>query len=110
VDLFDCVLPTRSARTGKVFTSSGELVIKNARFADDDRPLDPRCGCPTCARYSRGALRHLFVSGEAVSVVLLTVHNLPFFLHLMRQARDAIMTRRYTAFRERVEARRREGV
>ncbi len=110
VDLFDCVLPTRSARTGKVFTSRGELVIKNARFADDDRPLDPDCTCPTCARYSRGALRHLFVSGEAASVVLLTVHNLTYFLDLMRQARDAIMTRRYAVFRDRAETRRREGV
>ncbi|HHQ48987.1 MAG TPA: tRNA-guanine transglycosylase, partial [Acidobacteria bacterium] len=110
VDLFDCVLPTRSARTGKVFTSRGELVIKNARFADDPEPLDPSCSCPTCARYSRGALRHLFVSKEAASVVLLTVHNLTYFLDLMRQARDAIMTRRYAAFRARIEAGRREGV
>lgn len=110
VDLFDCVLPTRSARTGKVFTSRGELVIKNARFADDDSPLDPDCSCPTCARYCRGALRHLFISREAASVVLLTVHNLSFFLDLMRQARDAIMTRRYTAFRLRAEAGRRAGV
>jgi len=110
IDLFDCVLPTRSARTGKVFTSRGELVIKNARFADDGGPLDPSCPCPTCARYSRGALRHLFISGEAASVVLLTVHNLTFFLHLMRQARDAIMARRYAAFRRRIEAGRREGV
>ncbi len=110
VDLFDCVLPTRSARTGKVFTSRGELVIKNARFADDDGPLDPDCSCPTCARYSRGALRHLFISREAASVVLLTVHNLSFFLDLMRQARDAIMTRRYAAFRLRAEAGRKAGV
>ena len=110
VDLFDCVLPTRSARTGKVFTSRGELVIKNARFAGDPEPLDPSCSCPTCARYSRGALRHLFISREAASVVLLTVHNLTYFLDLMRQARDAIMTRRYAAFRARIEAGRREGV
>ncbi len=103
VDLFDCVLPTRSARTGKVFTSRGELVIKNARHADDDRPLDPDCGCPTCAVYSRGALRHLFVSREATSVVLLTVHNLFYFLGLMRGAREAIMAGRYRRFRRRVE-------
>ena len=102
-DLFDCVLPTRSARTGKVFTSRGELVIKNARHADDDRPLDPDCGCPTCATYSRGALRHLFVAREATSVVLLTVHNLSYFLGLMRGAREAIMAGRYTRFRKRVE-------
>lgn len=103
VDLFDCVLPTRSARTGKVFTSRGELHIKNARHADDDRPLDPDCDCPTCATYSRGALRHLFVAREATSVVLLTVHNLTFFLSLMRGAREAIIAGRYTRFRRRVE-------
>ncbi|MEJ2187887.1 MAG: tRNA guanosine(34) transglycosylase Tgt [Acidobacteriota bacterium] len=103
VDLFDCVLPTRSARTGKVFTSSGELVIKNARFADDPRPLDEHCSCPTCAVYSRAVLRHLFVANEVTSVVLLTVHNLTYFLHLMRMAREAIMAGRYAQFRARVE-------
>ena len=103
VDLFDCVLPTRSARTGKVFTSSGELVIKNARFADDPRPLDEHCPCPTCAVYSRAVLRHLFVANEVTSVVLLTVHNLTYFLHLMRMAREAIMAGRYAQFRARVE-------
>jgi queuine tRNA-ribosyltransferase len=103
VDLFDCVLPTRSARTGKVFTSNGELVIKNARFADDPEPLDPRCACPTCSVYSRAALRHLFVANEVTSVVLLTIHNLWYYLSLMRGAREAIMAGRYTRFRARVE-------
>ena len=103
VDLFDCVLPTRSARTGKVFTSAGDLVIKNARFADDQKPLDESCSCPTCAVYSRAALRHLFVANEVTSVVLLTMHNLWFYLSLMRDAREAIMTGRYTRFRTRVE-------
>ena len=103
VDLFDCVLPTRSARTGKVFTSNGELVIKNARFADDPEPLDPSCGCPTCSVYSRAALRHLFVANEVTSVVLLTIHNLWYYLSLMRGAREAIMAGRYTRFRARVE-------
>ncbi len=106
VDLFDCVLPTRSARTGKVFTSSGDLVIKNARFADDPKPLDESCSCPTCAVYSRAALRHLFVAREVTSVVLLTMHNLWFYLSLMREAREAIMTGRYTRFRARVEKNR----
>jgi queuine tRNA-ribosyltransferase len=109
VDLFDCVLPTRSARTGKLFTSRGDVVIKNARHADDDGPLDPRCGCPTCSLYSRGALRHLFVSREATSVVLLTIHNLFFFLNLMREAREAIIAGRYTRFRERFELARKAG-
>ena len=103
VDLFDCVLPTRSARTGKLFTSRGELNIKNTRHADDDRPPDPACPCPTCAHYSRGALRHLFVAREATSVVLLTVHNLTFFLSLMRGAREAIIAGRYSRFRTRAE-------
>ncbi len=100
VDLFDCVLPTRSARTGKVFTSRGDLVIKNARFRDDPEPLDPDCPCPTCRRYSRGALRHYFVSGEATSVVLLTIHNLTYFVSLMRGAREAIMARRWSEYRD----------
>jgi len=107
VDLFDCVLPTRSARTGKVFTSRGELVIKNACHADDDSPLDPECECPTCSVYSRGALRHLFVAGEVTSVVALTMHNLSYFLSLMRRAREAIMAGRYARFRSVVEAGRR---
>jgi queuine tRNA-ribosyltransferase len=103
VDLFDCVLPTRSARTGKVFTSAGDLAIKNARFADDERPLDEGCECPTCAVYSRAVLRHLFVANEVTSVVLLTVHNLWYFLSLMREAREAIIAGRYTRFRAGVE-------
>lgn len=109
VDLFDCVLPTRSARTGKIFTSQGELAIKNARWADDDTPLDPDCSCPTCARYSKGALRHFFVAKEATSVVLLTIHNLHYFLSLMRGAREAIMTGRYGEYRERCQSTRKMG-
>ena len=104
VDLFDCVLPTRSARTGKVFTSTGELNIKNSCFSNDLRPLDEDCDCPTCASYTRAALRHLFVSKEVTSVVLLTVHNLTFFLSLMRGAREAIMAGRYGRFRQRIDS------
>jgi queuine tRNA-ribosyltransferase len=110
VDLFDCVLPTRSARTGKLFTSGGEIAIKNARWADDERPIDGRCGCPTCARYSRAALRHYFTAREATSVVLLTVHNLFYFLSLMRGAREAIMAGRYGDYRRRIEESRARGV
>jgi queuine tRNA-ribosyltransferase len=106
VDLFDCVLPTRSARTGKVFTSAGELNIKNARYADDTRQLDEDCDCPTCRAYSRAALRHLFVANEVTSVVLLTVHNLSFFVSLMRVAREAIMAGRYPQLRKRLESAR----
>ena len=109
VDLFDCVLPTRSARTGKAFTSRGEIVIKNARWADDDSPLDPDCKCPTCRRYSKGTLRHFFISREVTSVVLLTVHNLYYFLSLMRGAREAIMAGRYGEYRERFQSIREMG-
>jgi queuine tRNA-ribosyltransferase len=109
VDLFDCVLPTRSARTGKVFTSSGELNIKNSRFSDDLEPLDAACDCPTCRSYCRAALRHLFVAGEVTSVVLLTVHNLRYFVRLMRGAREAIMAGRYPQWRQRLEAARGEA-
>ncbi|MCP4898760.1 MAG: tRNA-guanine transglycosylase, partial [bacterium] len=109
VDLFDCVLPTRSGRTGKVFTSRGDLAIKNARFKHDSAPLDPACGCPTCAVYSRAALRHLFVAGEVTSVVLLTMHNLFYFLGLMRGAREAIIARRYSEYRAQIEDARAHG-
>ena len=109
VDLFDCVVPTRSARTGKAYTSRGEVVIKNARWADDRSPLDPECGCSTCARYSKGALRHFFISKEATSVVLLTLHNLHYFLSLMRGAREAIMAGRYREYRDRMQSNRKLG-
>lgn len=109
VDLFDCVLPTRSARTGKVFSSRGDLVIKNARWAEDPAPLDPDCGCPTCSRYSRGALRHFFMAREVTSVVLLTIHNLYYYLSLMRGAREAMMAGRYGEFRRQCENLRKIG-
>jgi len=110
VDLFDCVLPTRSGRTGKVFTSVGDLNIKNAEHADDPGPLDPGCSCPTCRSYSRAALRHLFVAGEVTSVVLLTIHNLSYFIGLMRAAREAIIAARYPQLRRRVAHARSSGV
>jgi queuine tRNA-ribosyltransferase len=105
VDLFDCVLPTRSARNSLLFTSEGKLVIKNARYAKDERPLDPRCGCYTCRTFSRAYLRHLFVSQELVAMRLNTLHNLHFFLDLMRQARAAIEADRYGDFRSEFLAR-----
>jgi queuine tRNA-ribosyltransferase len=110
IDLFDCVLPTRSARTGKVFTSRGEIAIKNACHADDLQPLDPDCRCPTCAVYSRAALRHLYTCNEVTSVVALTVHNLFYFLSLMHGAREAIMAGRYTRFRADTESARAAGI
>ena len=90
VDMMDCVLPTRAARHGLLFTSEGRLNIKNLRFAQDSGPLDPRCGCKVCRRYSRAYLRHLFVSGEPLAAALNTVHNLWYYLDTMRAVRHAI--------------------
>jgi queuine tRNA-ribosyltransferase len=91
VDLFDCVIPTRNARNGQLFTSEGRLTIKNARFADDAGPPDPACDCYTCRTHSRAYLRHLFVSGEIGAAVLATVHNLRFYLDTMAKVREAIV-------------------
>lgn len=90
VDMMDCVLPTRAARHGLLFTSEGRLNIKNIRFARDPGPLDSQCGCKVCSRYSRAYLRHLFVSGEPLAGVLNTIHNLWFYLDTMRSVRHAI--------------------
>ena len=87
VDMFDCVLPTRNGRNGGVFTWQGRVRIKNARHADDPDPLDPSCGCPTCRRYSRAYLRHLFISQEMLALRLLSLHNIWFFQKLMAVAR-----------------------
>ena len=106
VDMFDCVLPTRNARNGCLFTSQGEILIKNAAYAEDDRPLDPECGCLTCRRYSRAYLRHLFMTGEHLSAMLNTLHNLTFYLDMMRKIRDAIAL---DSFDKWFETRRRKG-
>jgi queuine tRNA-ribosyltransferase len=98
IDMFDCVLPTRSARNGLLFTSEGKLVIKNARYARDERPLDPHCTCYTCRTFSRAYLRHLFIAKEVVVNRLTTLHNLHFFLTLMKEARAAIERDRYADF------------
>jgi len=90
VDLFDCVMPTRHARTGMLFTSFGSLVIKNAEYTDDPRPIDPECGCYTCKYYSRAYLRHLFMAKEILSARLNTIHNLYYYLNLMKKIREAI--------------------
>lgn len=90
VDMMDCVLPTRAARHGLLFTSEGRVNIKNARFVQDGNPLDPQCGCRVCSRYSRAYLRHLFVSGEPLAAALNTVHNLWHYLDTMRSVRHAI--------------------
>jgi queuine tRNA-ribosyltransferase len=90
VDMMDCVLPTRAARHGLLFTSEGRMNIKNTRYAQDQGPPDPKCGCKVCARYTRAYLRHLFVAGEPLAAVLNTVHNLAFYLDTMRSVRHAI--------------------
>lgn len=99
IDMFDCVLPTRNARNGSLFTSEGRVNIKNARFARDFGPLDAACGCPVCAVYSRAYLHHLFRAGEILSLRLNTLHNLFFMLHLAAGAREAIRAGRFDAFR-----------
>ena len=99
IDLFDCVLPTRNARNGQLFTSEGRINIKNARYAEDDRPLDPACGCYTCRTCSRAYLRHLFMAGEINAATLNTLHNLHFYLDTLRRIRDAIAFGRFESFR-----------
>jgi len=100
VDMFDCVLPTRNARNGQLFTSTGRLNIKNAVYADDDRPPDEGCNCYTCRTHSRAYLRHLFVAGEITAAVLNTLHNVQFYLDTMGRIRDAIEFGRFDRFRQ----------
>ncbi|MCI0673660.1 MAG: tRNA-guanine transglycosylase, partial [Myxococcaceae bacterium] len=98
VDMFDCVLPTRCARNGLLFTSEGKLVIKNAAFARDERPVDAACRCYTCRNFSRAYLRHLFVAKELLAMRLNTLHNLAYYLDLMAKVRAAITEGRYATF------------
>jgi queuine tRNA-ribosyltransferase len=100
VDMFDCVLPTRNARNGQLFTSEGRLNIKNAQYAEDDRPPDPACDCYTCRTCSRAYLRHLFQAGEMNAATLNTLHNLRFYLDTLRRIRDAIAFGRFEIFRQ----------
>jgi queuine tRNA-ribosyltransferase len=99
VDMFDCVLPTRNGRTGSVFTSKGKLNIRNAQFADDETPLDADCACSVCRRYSRAYLRHTYMAKEMIASILLTHHNLAFFLDTMRKVRDSIKLGEFETFR-----------
>ena len=91
VDMMDCVLPSRNARNGYLFTSEGPVVIKQARYRDDASPVDPNCSCYTCATYSRAYLRHLYQAGEILFSSLATLHNLHYYLDIMRQIRQAIV-------------------
>ena len=99
VDMFDCVLPTRNGRTGQAFTSRGKLNIKNARWINDQRPLDESCRCTVCRRHSRAYLRHLYIAGEMLASILLTHHNLAFFLDTMRGLRQSIRSGDFPKFR-----------
>jgi queuine tRNA-ribosyltransferase len=90
VDMMDCVLPTRAARHGLLFTSEGRLTIKNKKFAEDQGPPDPNCGCMVCRRYTRAYLRHLMQAGEPLSATLNTIHNLAYYLGIMRRVRDSM--------------------
>jgi len=100
IDLFDCVVPSRHGRTGSLFTSFGRVVIKQARYLRDEQPIDPACGCPVCARYSRAYLHHLFQVKEMLSSRLNTIHNLWYFADLMGQVRSAIAQGTLRSFRE----------
>jgi queuine tRNA-ribosyltransferase len=109
VDMFDCVLPTRSGRTGQAFTRFGVVNIKNARHAADPRPLDPDCTCPTCRNYSRAYLHHVYKAGEIISSMLMTWHNLHYYQELMAGMRDAIGTGSLAEFTVQFHATRAEG-
>jgi queuine tRNA-ribosyltransferase len=99
IDMFDCVLPTRNGRTGQAFTSRGKVNVKNAQWALDTRPLDQSCSCSVCRRHSRAYLRHLHMAGEMLASILLTHHNLAFFLDTMRRVRQSIRSGDFTKFR-----------
>ena len=109
VDMMDCVLPTRSGRTGQAFTRHGVVNIRNARHRDDPRPLDEACGCPACRRYSRAYLHHVFRAGEIIGAMLLTWHNLQYYQDLMAGMRAAIAEGRFAAFVADFERQRRAG-
>ena len=98
VDMFDCVLPTRSGRTGQAFTADGPINIRNARFAEDREPIEPGCPCPTCATFVRGYVHHLVRSGEILGAMLMTEHNLWFYQRLMQNLREAINEARVADF------------
>ena len=108
VDFFDCVLPTRNARNGTLFTSEGRIVIKNRKYARDPRPPDENCGCPTCRRFSRAYLRHLYERNEITSAVLNTVHNLYFYLDILQGIRHAIQFNSLALFKEKINTIKKE--
>ena len=97
IDMFDCVLPTRSGRTGQAFTADGPINIRNAKFAEDEGPVEAGCGCPACSSFSRAYVHHLVRSGERLGAMLMTEHNLWFYQRLMQGLRNAIAGQRFAA-------------
>ena len=110
VDLFDCVMPTRNARNGHLFTRCGDLKIRNARHRTDERPLDPTCACYACSGFSRAYLHHLDRCGEMLGAMLATIHNLHYYLNLMREIRAALEAGAFAAFAARFAEDRARGV
>ena len=109
IDMFDCVMPTRNARNGWLFTRFGDIKLKNAKFRDDQRPLDESCSCYTCRNFSRAYLHHLNKTGEILGAMLNTVHNLHYYLQLAKEMREAIEQQRYVAWREQFHRDRARG-
>ncbi|CAN5590150.1 MAG: tRNA guanosine(34) transglycosylase Tgt [Pyrinomonadaceae bacterium] len=109
VDMFDCVMPTRNGRTGSAFTSRGKINIRNAKHAGDDEPIDAECRCSVCERYSRGYLRHLYQAGEMNAAIMISHHNLAFFLDTMRRVRQSIKSGRFATFRSEFLSKLREN-
>jgi len=111
VDLFDCVMPTRNARNGHLFTRFGDLRLRNARYKDDEQPIDETCRCQACASgFSRAYLHHLDRCGEMLAPMLTSIHNLHFYLNLMREMREAIEQQRFAAWRAQFHADRARGI
>ncbi len=101
VDMFDCVIPTRNARNGQVFTRKGKLIIRNARYKRDPLPLDPECNCYTCQHFSRAYIRHMFSVNEVLGLRLATIHNIHFYMQIVQEARHAILKNRFVEFKNR---------
>jgi queuine tRNA-ribosyltransferase len=110
IDMFDCVMPTRNARNGWLFTRFGDLKLRNSGYKDDDRPLDPTCACYTCQNFTRSYLNHLQKANEILGSQLNTIHNLSYYLQLMAEVREALSKDRFSAYREEFHANRQRGV
>ena len=110
MDTFDCVMPTRNARNGTLFTRKGKMTIKAASYADDFQPIDSQCGCPACRNYTRAYIRHTLAVGEILGLRLTTAHNLYFYISLIKEIRAAIQTGNYKSYRDKKLAEMSEGV